>query len=268
MDAFNVANKRIQELTTKLNEANRAKKSVEVALQRVERQVESQCKQLCQIEDQLSAAKNQIGVLKKKLKEAKKAKGQAEKAKDQAEQDGYEIEVVETEEALKAEVLGVCRTYCLQVWNEALDQAEVEAFFALRKVKNVYYPLVIHASGLPSSSSPKVDIVPKETNVDKDSLAKVLPSSTSPPKEAEQAKAPKKGKDTTKGVVPKTTKPLVVPKDPSKGKEASQSLEIVLATFPILAKEDPKGKGPASSIAKNAKITKATGKENPPLKIN
>ena len=268
VDAFNVADKRIQELTTKLNEANRAKKSIEAALQGVKRQAKSQCKQLCQTEDQLSAAKKQIGVLKKKLKEAKKAKGQAEKAKDQAEQDGYEIEVVKTEKALKAEVLGVCRTYCLQVWNEALDQAKVEAFSALRKAKNVYYPLVIHASGLSSSSSPKADIVPKETNVDKDSLAKVLPSSTSPPKEAEQAKAPKKGKDTTKRVVPKATKPLAMPKDPSKGKEASQSLEIVLATLPILAKEDPKGKCPASSTAKNAKSTKATGKENPPLKIN
>ena len=29
VDAFNVADKRIQEMTTKLNEANRAKKSVE-----------------------------------------------------------------------------------------------------------------------------------------------------------------------------------------------------------------------------------------------
>ena len=82
VDAFNVAGKRIQELTTKLNEANRAKKSVEATLQGVKRQAERQCKQLCQTEDQLSTTKKQIGVLKKKLKEAKKAKGQAEKAKD------------------------------------------------------------------------------------------------------------------------------------------------------------------------------------------
>jgi len=58
-----------------------------------------------------------------------------------------------------------------------------------------------------------------------------------------------------------------MPKDPSKGKEAIQSLEIVLATLPVPAKEDPKGKGPASTIAKTAKSTKATGKDNPPLKI-
>ena len=46
VDAFNVAKKKIQELTTKLNEAYRYKKSAEVALQRAERQVKSQCKQL------------------------------------------------------------------------------------------------------------------------------------------------------------------------------------------------------------------------------
>ena len=44
--------------------------------------------------------------LKKKLEEV-------EKAKDQAEQDGYDVGVAETEEALRAKVMGVCRTYCL-----------------------------------------------------------------------------------------------------------------------------------------------------------
>ena len=40
---------------------------------------------------------------------------EAEKAKEQAEQDGYDVGVAETEEALRAEVLEVCRFYCLQV---------------------------------------------------------------------------------------------------------------------------------------------------------
>ena len=39
----------------------------------------------------------------------------AEKARDQAEQDGYDAGIVETKEALRAEVSRVCRTYCLQV---------------------------------------------------------------------------------------------------------------------------------------------------------
>ena len=46
VDAFNVVEQKIQELTTKLNKADRDKKSAEVALQGAERQAESQCKQL------------------------------------------------------------------------------------------------------------------------------------------------------------------------------------------------------------------------------
>ena len=52
--------------------------------------------------------------MKKKLKEVKKAKDQAEKAREEAEkaweeaeQQGYDIGVAETVEALRAEVLGV-----------------------------------------------------------------------------------------------------------------------------------------------------------------
>ena len=59
-----------------------------------------------------------------------------------------------------------------------------------------------------------------------------------------------------------------MPKDPSKGRETPQHLEIILATLPMPAKEDPKGKGPTSTIAKTTESTKATGKENPSLKIN
>ena len=57
---------------------------------------------------------------------------EAEKAKEQAEQDRFDMGVVETEEAFRVEVSEVCRFYCLQVWNEALDQVGVEASFALR----------------------------------------------------------------------------------------------------------------------------------------
>ena len=44
--------------------------------------------------------------LKKKLEDA-------EKAKDQAKQYGYDMEVAETEEALKVEVSEVCKSYYL-----------------------------------------------------------------------------------------------------------------------------------------------------------
>ena len=106
VDTFNVAEKRIQELTTQLIESDRDKKNAETTLEEVEREAESQRKQLRQFEDQLSTTKGQIADLKKKLKEAKKAK-------DQVEQDGYDVGVAKTEEALRAEVAGVCRTYYL-----------------------------------------------------------------------------------------------------------------------------------------------------------
>ena len=68
---------------------------------------------------------------------------EAEKAKEQAEQDGFDVCVAKTEEALRAEVLKVCRCYFLQVWNEAPNRAGVEASSALRRVENVYYPPAI-----------------------------------------------------------------------------------------------------------------------------
>lgn len=90
------------------------------------------------------------------------------------------MEVVETEEALRAEVSGVCRTYCLQVWNKALNLTGVNASSTLRRTENLYYPLAIRESVLPSSSNPKANTVSKEAEDDKDSPAKILPSSTDP----------------------------------------------------------------------------------------
>lgn len=55
--AFNVAEKRIQELKNKLIEADGDKKSVEVALQGVERQAKNQRKQLRQTKDHLTTTK-------------------------------------------------------------------------------------------------------------------------------------------------------------------------------------------------------------------
>ena len=78
--------------------------------------------------DNLASSKTQIVALKKKLEEVEKARGiaekaqeEAEKAKDDAEQHGYDIGVAETEDALKAEVPAVYKTYCAQTWEEALN---------------------------------------------------------------------------------------------------------------------------------------------------
>ena len=47
VDAFNVAEKRVQEQKNKLAEAKRDKKSAEASLEGVERQAEGQWRQLC-----------------------------------------------------------------------------------------------------------------------------------------------------------------------------------------------------------------------------
>ena len=78
VEAFRVAEEKAQELTTKLAEAEREKKRAEVALDRVEKQAETQCEQLLQAEAEaeaeLATAKDQIKALTKKLEEAEKAK--------------------------------------------------------------------------------------------------------------------------------------------------------------------------------------------------
>lgn len=148
------------------------------------------------------------------------------------------------------------------MWNEALNQAGVEASSALRRAENVYYPPAIRALGPLGSMA---EATPKGPDLSKDVPAKAPPpSSNSHSKEAEQVRAAKKEKGTTKGVVPEVTKPPVAPKDPSK---VSESLKIVLATLSIPTKEDPKDKGPAFTTATTAKPTKAIAKDNPPLKI-
>ena len=50
--------------------------------------------------------------MEKAKAEVEKAKAEAERKKDEAEQHGYNVGVAETEEALRAEVLVVCRAYC------------------------------------------------------------------------------------------------------------------------------------------------------------
>ena len=74
---------------------------------------------------------------------AKKTKVEAGRARDEAEQHGYDVGVAETEDTPRAEVLAVCRTYCAQTWEEALNRAGVEASSELRKPENIYFPPAI-----------------------------------------------------------------------------------------------------------------------------
>ena len=211
MKAFILAEQRVKDLNAKLTEAITEKKSAKATLEGAERQVEIQRQQLRQTKDQLSISKEQIGTLKRKL-------AKAEKAIEEAEQEGYDIGVAKTEENLRAQVSGICRGYCLKVWNEALNQAKVDASSTLRREKNFFYPLAILALG-PSSS--KAESAPKDPDLSKDASASALPSSTFPSKEVGLVGATKKEKDTTKEVVPEPTKLPPSPKEPSKEKGVS-----------------------------------------------
>ena len=103
------------------------------------------------LKKQLEEAQRLKDRAEKSKAEADKARIEAEKARDEAEQKGYDLGVVETEETLRAEVPAVCRIFCTQTWDEALNRAGVEASSELRKPENVFYPSAIRASDLPSA---------------------------------------------------------------------------------------------------------------------
>ena len=60
VEAFPLAKKRIQELNNQLTKADRERKSDDAALHVAEKQVETQCKQLCLTEDLLSDRKSVV----------------------------------------------------------------------------------------------------------------------------------------------------------------------------------------------------------------
>ena len=52
----------------------------------------------------------------------------------------YERGVLETEARLTAEVTVVCREYCAETYNQALDRAAIPTDSDMRRVVQVYYP--------------------------------------------------------------------------------------------------------------------------------
>ena len=155
----------------------KAKDSAESGLTGAQKQAEDQTRHLLAAEEQLEITKEQINDLKKKLIEAENAKGvaewardeavrakteaefaktEAETSKDKAEEEAYDAGVAKTQAILKAQIPGVCRVYCSQVWNEALKRAEVEALSDLWKAKSVFYPPAI--CEIASASSETVNV--------------------------------------------------------------------------------------------------------------
>ena len=157
MQTLTIAENSNADLRKKLTAEEQARKSADVALKGAEKQAESQKKLTNEAKEQLAASKEQVAALKQQFEEAKKLKDQAKKARmqaeedkvkaekerDEAEQHGYDVGVAETEDNLRAEVPTVCRAYYTQTWEEALNQAGIEASSELRKPENIVFPLVL-----------------------------------------------------------------------------------------------------------------------------
>ena len=152
MQTLTIAENSNVELKKKLAAKEQARKSADSALEGAERQAESQRKLVRKANDQLAASKEQVATLRKQLEEAQrlrdqaekarakaeKAKVEAESARDEAKQHGYDVGVAETEDALKVEVPAVCRAYCAQTWEKALNRAGIDTSSELRKLENVF----------------------------------------------------------------------------------------------------------------------------------
>ena len=66
----------------------------------------------------------------------------------------------------------VCRIYCAQTWDEALNRAGVEASSELRRPENVFYPEAICTLAPPSSQAKDT---PSTINPNKEILPPSLP---------------------------------------------------------------------------------------------
>ena len=92
------------------------------------------------LKQQLEEANKLKDLTEKAKLQAEEDKVKAEKERDEAEQHGYDVGVAETENALRAEVPAMCSAYCAQIWEEALNQARVEASSELRKPESIIFP--------------------------------------------------------------------------------------------------------------------------------
>ena len=228
MQTLAVAENSNTDLKKRLTTEEQARKSADSTLECAERQAESQRKLAREANDQLTASKEQLVALKKQLEvaqrlkdqvekakvEAKKAKAQAEREKDKAEQHGYDVGVAETEDALRAEVPAICRAYCAQTWEEAFNQAGIDASLELRRPENIFFPPALQVPN-------QKEAAPLVTQLAEEAQSQNPPSSS----QQEQDKEPEALKGVSSDKIAESLQPEV----------ASQSFEKELAstTLPV-----------------------------------
>ena len=105
-----------------------------------EAQAEDQRKELYSTQLKLTTEKAAVLDLQAKLKGAEEALKVAQEAATAVETLAYERGVQETETRLTAEVTAVCKEYCAETYNQALDRARIHADSDLRRIDQVYYP--------------------------------------------------------------------------------------------------------------------------------
>ena len=138
--ALGAVNHEKTQLAEKLKIAENRRRSAEAGLKSAEAQAEDQRKELYITQLNLATEKATILDLQSKLQKAEEALKVAQEAVTAAEISTYERGVLETEARLIAKVTAVCREYCAETYNHALDWAGVPADSDLRRVDNVYYP--------------------------------------------------------------------------------------------------------------------------------
>ena len=136
--ALGTANHEKTQLAEKLKVAENGRKSAEAGLKSAEAQAEDQCKELYTTQLNLATEKAAVLNLQSKLQRDEVLKV-AQEATIAAETSAYERGVLEMETRLTAEVTAICREYCAETYNQALDRAGIPANSNLRRTNQVYY---------------------------------------------------------------------------------------------------------------------------------
>ena len=135
------------ELSEKLKEAEKNRRSAEAGLKNAESQAEDQRQKLFVTETNLATKKQTVldlkATLQKVVEDAWLAKEEAQLVKEATEAEKkafYQLGAEETEARLSEELPEVCRDYCSISWAHALDAAGILADSALRLPEKVFFP--------------------------------------------------------------------------------------------------------------------------------
>ena len=181
-------------------------------------------------------------------REVEFARNEAEAAKETAEDEGYNAGVADTQASLKAQIPGVCRLYCSQVWEEALKRAGVVASFDLWKAENIFYPTTIHEA---TSTSSKAVSDQHEEGVTQSETVQVGASPDEPLKGGELQDVIEAPQRTDPEVPKEVAEPVVGTQMPNAEEPAilAQPLQAIpLAVVPKSTNTDPAQSSPEGTV--------------------